>query len=364
MPHQICTSSLCLIKHLIPILYWLPALAQTTIQADVQHGYILPEYSNMQYLINAPAQGFSLSYVHNTKGKNYWERIYGYPEMGVSMFYSSLGNNEVNGHEWAAVPFIRFKLLGNEKMSLFHQMGLGLSYVSKKFDLETNYQNITTGSHINLHFTMRSGVKLGISNKVALIGGLSFDHFSNGNTFEPNLGLNTFAAFAGLNYTVETEKAREFPEIPALNKAWTQNISIRFGGKRARALVDEYFNTFSATYSVSRNYKHWFHLGAGIDAFYDASTRAEMEAAQSGPYLPRYDFQSGLHVEQTFVYNAFSFTLQEGFYLGLKYKVKNRPIYTRGFLKYTFSKHLAVSFAMKSHFHILDFPELGFDYKW
>ena len=105
-------------------------------------------------------------------------------------------------------------------------------------------------------------------------------------------------------------------------------------------------------------------MGAGIDAFYDASTRAEMEAAQSGTYLPRYDFQTGLHIEQTFIYNAISFSLQEGLYLGLQYKVKNRPIYTRGLLKYTFSKHLALSFAMTSHFHILDFPELGLDYKW
>jgi hypothetical protein len=357
------------VKSLIAILisnigFWGALYSQTAIQADVQHGYILPEYSNMQYLINAPAQGFTLSYVHKTEGKNFWERIYGYPEMGLSMFYSSLGNNEVNGYECAAVPFIRFKIMGNEKLSMFHQMGLGLSYVSKKFDLETNYQNITTGSHINLHFTMRSGIKLRLSNNLTSIGGLSFDHFSNGNTFEPNLGLNTFAVFAGLNYTIKTAKTREIPEIPILNKKWTPSISIRFGGKRARALVDEYFNTFSATYALSRNFKHWFHMGAGIDMFYDASTRAEMEAAQSGPYLPRYDFQTGLHLEQTFVYNAFSFTLQEGVYLGLKYKVKNRPIYTRGLLKYTFSRHLSASFAMKSHFHILDFPELGFDFRW
>ena len=129
---------------------------------------------------------------------------------------------------------------------------------------------------------MRSGVNLWITKKVACIGGLSFDHCSNGNTFEPNLGLNTFAAFAGLNYNISSEKAREVPEIPHLNKTWTQHISLRFGGKRARALVDEYFNTFSATYCVSRNYKHWFHMGAGIDAFYDASHRDDIEAAQTG----------------------------------------------------------------------------------
>jgi hypothetical protein len=50
--------------------------------------------------------------------------------------------------------------------------------------------------------------------------------------------------------------------------------------------------------------------------------------------------------------------------LGLKEMVGNHPIYSRGIMEYQINRHFLVRFAMKSHLHILDFPEIGFGYKF
>lgn len=340
-------------------------LAQSAcVQFDTHYGYILPEYSNLHYLINKPATGYSLSYIKQTHGANYWERLYGYPSFGVSAFYSGLGNDSINGRELAIMPFMRIRIAGNDKWNFYHQFGLGFSYVSRKFQLENNYLNITTGSHLNLHFGMRFGTEIRILPKIALTTGLTFEHFSNGNSMEPNLGLNTFAAFAGAAYTFGQSAPKAIPDLPALVKKNRPELSLRIGGKRARALVADYFRTASLSFEYIRNAFHIVHFGVGADVFYDASTQAEMEAASAGPYKPLYDFQSGIHISQSIVYNRFSFTLQEGVYVGLKYRVKNRPIYTRGMLRYRVNDNLAFSFAMKSHLHVLDFPEIGLGYRW
>ena len=348
-------------------LMWLPFKinAQTcNIQLDAHYGYVLPEYSNLQYLINKPANGYSLSYIKQTKGANYWERLYGFPSFGLSAFYSGLGNDSINGKEFAVYPFMRIRIAGNDKLNLYHQFGLGFSYVSRKFDLENNYLNITTGSHLNLHFGMRFGAEVRIIPKLSITSGLSFDHFSNGNSMEPNLGLNVFAAFAGLAYSFGNQEPRIMVDLPELSKKNRPELSLRIGGKRARALVADYFRTASLSFEYIRSSFHMVHFGIGADLFYDASTKAEMEAASAGAYKPYYDFQSGIHISQSLIYNRFSFTLQEGVYIGLKYRVKNRPIYTRGMLRYRVTDQLAFSFAMKSHLHVLDFPEIGFGYRW
>ena len=121
-------------------------------QSEYQYGYILPEYSNLNYLIDAPVQAFNFSVIKQSIGKTEWEELYKYPQFGLSFFYTTLGNDEVHGREWAIYPFFRFNLIQYKRFSWFLQTGIGFGRVSKKFDLVDNYLNITTGSKNNIHF--------------------------------------------------------------------------------------------------------------------------------------------------------------------------------------------------------------------
>lgn len=258
-------------------------------------------------------------------------------------------------------PFVQTYLIRKKRFQLTHQFGIGLGYATKKFDINSNYENISIGSHLNIHFNVKLGTKIKLSDKLSLNSGLSFSHFSNANMAEPNLGINLFTAYAGFNYALGEQT--EFKKLE-IDKHITQHefaFIYAAGGKHTRALqLNAYF-----TSSISTEYKfHWkrkFHVGVGLDLFYDSSTKVEMISSNSEVYKPIYDLRSGVHISQEIVYNRFSFILQEGLYVGLTDRVNQKRMYNRGILRWKFD-HFLLSVSMKSHANILDYPEIGIGY--
>ena len=332
-----------------------------SLRLDAHYGFILPEYSNFNLLINKPSSGFEWSLAKKTSGKTFWEQVYKYPEYGLTFFFISLGNKEVLGNELALYPYVKTFLIRKEHFQLTNQFGLGIGYLTKKFDLQTNYQAIAIGSHLNVHFNYKLGAQFKLSNRFTLNTGISFSHCSNANMSEPNLGINLVTGFAGLNYAMSDPKSFTANEIPQHQTKHEFALVYAAGGKHTRALQ----STIYFTSSLSAEYKfHWkrkFHFGGGLDLFYDSSTKVEM-GPNNPDYKSIYDFRTGIHLSQEFVYDRFSFILQEGIYVGLVDQVDKSFMYNRAILRWKMNDRFLISVSMKSHLHILDYPELGFGY--
>lgn len=329
---------------------------------NYHRGYNLPEYSSFLLKIDSPIQSLDLTISKETTGNTAWEQLFNYPEYGLSLFYSSLGNSKVFGNELALTYFFKICLLERYKFKLYNRIGIGLSYVSKRFDLETNPSNIAVGSHLNIHFNAQFGGAYKLSEKVNLNAGLSFDHLSNANTSEPNIGMNSLTAFAGLSYYLGKKTERKVMELPKHQPKNSLYVFGSIGGKHLRSLSGEYFLTNSLSLEYERELRHIFYFGAGVDVFYDSSVPSFLE--QDGTSFKTQDyFQTGIHLSQTLRYNRFSLSLQQGIYVGLANKVEDKVMYNRGIIKYSLSDLISVRLAMKSHLHILDYPEIGIGIK-
>jgi hypothetical protein len=333
-----------------------------SVRLDGSYGYVIPEYKNLTYLVNAPTAGIEISLFRSATGKNMWEQIYKYPEAGLTFQFTTLGNKEVFGEEFAIYPYIQTALIRRNRFLLTNQFGLGLGYATKKFDLNENYQNVAVGSHLNLHFNFKLGTRWKLNDRLSLNAGLAFMHFSNANMSEPNLGLNSFSLYSGVNYAVKP--VPEFTKTEILAHAPVHEFAFIYaaGGKHTRALQ----STVYFTSSVSAEYKfHWkrkLHIGGGLDLSYDSATETELSTPGKSDYKPIYDFRTGFHFSQEIVYDRFSFILQEGFYVGLIDRVDKSFMYNRGILRWKFNDHFLMHISMRSHLHILDYPELGFGY--
>ncbi|MBN1118024.1 MAG: acyloxyacyl hydrolase [Bacteroidales bacterium] len=325
---------------------------------NYQTGYILPEYQFVNYITNESFHAFDLCLTKATVGKTYWEQLYKYPYYGISFYHSSLGNDKVFGKEFAVTVFFKMDIIQKEKFRLYNRTGVGLGYVTRKFDIENNYLNVAVGSHINIHFNQRLGVGYKLNDNFELKSGLSFDHFSNANMSEPNLGINSTSVFAGLNYLIGNTTEKIIREPDAFTRESYVDAILSFGGKHTRALSAEVF--FTSSFAIEWHYKinRSIHLGAGADVFFDSSIETLFHDSDRN-YNTNDSFQTGLHISQSFVYDRFNIAFQEGVYIFLKEQIENYPVYTRGILKYRLSNRLSVRLAMKSHLHILDYPELG-----
>lgn len=348
---------------LVPLTIFCQTEKQTYYSVSYGQGVVLPEYSFVNSLANRPLNQVCLSWYQQSLGTNFWQTIYHYPKVGVSFLFTTLGNKKVFGEELAIYPFFCLKSIDKVRFTLEHQIGLGFGFATKKFDLASNYQNIAVGSHLNLHFHYALMAQMKLSSRLYAGLGFTFDHFSNANLHEPNLGLNMTAFQVQGAYRIQkNEFSKKIMEIPMLNAKNEWAFIYAAGGKHTRALQSTIYFTSSLSAEYKRILGHKFRLGLGLDLFYDSSTKVEMAAANKELYQSQFDYRSGIHFAQEFVYNRFSLILQEGVYVGLTNHVTSSVMYNRMIMRYKWSEHFFTHIAMKSHLHILDYPELGFAY--
>ncbi|MFN5417257.1 MAG: acyloxyacyl hydrolase [Flavobacteriia bacterium] len=330
--------------------------------AEYAYGAIIPEYQFVNSIVEKNIQQLEFSLLKKTYGTSYWQRKYNYPQFGFSLFASTLGNKTILGDEFALYPFVQFSSHPTHKFHIENKIGLGLGFATKRFDLEENYQNIAVGSIVNVHFNYRLGFAYDFNATTSLRAGLNFHHYSNANMKEPNLGINMVSASLGLTKAISPQKTRLTPEIPSFEKGNEFLFIQSFGGKHTRALQSDVYFTSSFAFEFNRKLNHIFHFGAGLDVFYDSSTKIEMSVKDSSNYTKKDDFRTGIHIAQEFVYNKCSFIIQEGIYLGLMDKVSHSFMYNKIIFRYKWNKHFITQAAVKSHLHILDYPEIGFSY--
>ncbi|TND04542.1 MAG: hypothetical protein FD123_3811 [Bacteroidetes bacterium] len=219
------------------------------------------------------------------------------------------------------------------------------------------------GSHMNIHFHTNFEAKYRVYKNVFVNGGIAFNHLSNANLSEPNLGLNFGTLFAGISYTTGSPAARNHEEITPLEPGFEYAATFYAGMKHTRTFESFQYPAFSLSFDACRRTGHKFAFGGGADFFYDSSVEIQMLRLNK-PYNPSDSYTSGLHATAEFVYNRFSLILQQGVFLGLTDKLNGRSVYNRSIARFRFSKHLFASATMKSYFVILDFPEIGIGYHW
>jgi hypothetical protein len=335
-----------------------------SVTATYHSGFILPEYSNLTYLVEDRVQSASISVTRQTRGKNIWEQLYKYPEYGISLFYSTLGNDKVHGRELALFPHFALKIISRNKFDVYTQDGVGIGYVTRKYNPVDNYFNIAVGSHLNIHLDLRLGVRYRLTEKLLLQSGICFNHFSNAGTRSPNLGLNYVTGYSALGFQIGNQQPRLDQPMDTYHQKNNFELTISRGSKRPVGLSNEAFVTASACFEWKWHPFRIVHFGLGTDAFYDTSTETEMLALQVDGYKSINDFRTGLHISQEFMYGPVSLILQEGIYVGLTDKVFNRKVFNRTIIRYRPIKNVFIQVAMKSHLNILDYPELGLGCKW
>lgn len=333
-----------------------------SIALSFNHGFVIPEYTNITYSVNKPIASIQATWLKRTTGKQLVEQLYRFPEYGISASYTSLGNKDVFGNEVALYPFFRTFFVRSNRSAFYHQFGFGLGYASKKFDLTSNPDNISVGSHLNMHFDYQLGYRYTVSNSWGLEASLRFAHFSNANMAEPNLGLNLLYANLGVLRRIGEQEPIQRSTIPSVVHSHEFAFIYAAGGKHTRALQSKVYFTSSISLEYKYHAYHKFHFGAGVDLFYDSSVETELSILPNSIYQPIDNFSSGVHISQEIVFDRFSFILQEGLQLGLKDKVHTLPMYNRAILRWKVNESFLIHISMKSHLHILDYPELGFGY--
>ncbi|WP_373511533.1 acyloxyacyl hydrolase [Persicitalea sp.] len=165
-----------------------------SIQAGFQHGNAVTSHQNSD-----PAQqyGFTLDLNRQTSGEKYWQADHKYPQIGLQLAGRFFPGNRILKNNFTLIPYLEFNVWKSDLGTLQVKHGTGLAYVSG--DLLNSDQPLL-GTRLNAATMLDLGYQFKSKTALEIKVGALVSHLSNGNTVQPNAGLNSALAYINLAY--------------------------------------------------------------------------------------------------------------------------------------------------------------------
>lgn len=316
---------------------------------------------------------FELSLQKQTYGTSFWQTCFNYPAVGVTAFYSPMGNFDVLGQAFAIYPYIYFPFIkGNTNFGI--RFGLGIGYLTESYNHIENPYNILIGSPLNAAASITFDISHRFTDrfKMSLFAGLQ--HFSNGCTSEPNKGTNVLKGGISAAYMInEPEtyiKAKDINEKRTIEylKEFRPELyaGFSYGYKRIDYLQKDYTSVFDLEIYVMEQLTRLFKLGLGFDLIYNCNDKLS-NIKDGVKWTNLQILNPGLHVAGELVLGNTSFMFVVGKHLGkymYPYPEDTKKNYQRLGLKINFGKHIFGKVSLTVHqWHIADFLSFGVGYK-
>ena len=175
-------------------------------EIEARGGYIFPtnsflkrENENHNYIRNTSS--IHLKYAFKLRPGNCEERIYNGAYQGIGIARYDFGNKEELGSPTAFYLFQGARIAQlSSPLSVNYEWNFGISSGWHPYNFQYNHFNKIIGSEVNAYLNINFYLNWKLSHKLDLVSGITFSHFSNGNTKFPNAGLNSSDLKIGLIY--------------------------------------------------------------------------------------------------------------------------------------------------------------------
>ena len=343
------------------------------IEARAHYGYMYfqnDQYHSAlgRYSRHTPAYEFSLH--RNTYGEHRWEVLHNYPSIGFTFYYSGFGNDSISaelGKVFALYPFINFPFSPNENSRLSFKLGVGLSYLTNRFEPKENFHNFAIGSHINAAINLSFEYRQRIFDRLHWVSSVGLTHFSNGATKAPNMGINIFSVATGLSWYLAP------PKTHIDKKLRPENYLFEFDGKQHFVTDYQYtigFKDMSQQYgtheyflvhNLATNFMFQIserdRLGLGLELVYDNSDKITK---------PNWDIylKPGLLLTYETMFNRVSFIFNVGMRnnVPLNSKTFGILVYQKIGTRYYFNENLFATLSFTTYDIKADFISIGIGY--
>jgi hypothetical protein len=342
------------------------------LEGRVYYGWTLDHHIEMTpFRRHYPA--YEITLFKATYGRMRWEYMYNYPLIGLSYWYSGLGNTDALGSAHAIFPFINFPLFDNKDFNLFFRLGVGLAYITKPYDRYENYENIAIGSHLNGAVNLLLEARWRMGKRLMASAGVGLMHFSNGAIKLPNYGLNIPCATVAVAYRLSREnvylRRKLLPELYTFEfdgkRYLNLDLNAAFAVKDMQATLGVGNRFFVATvYSNLMwpvSYKSRF--GLGVDASYDSSDEKILELKDIEPEHQIDIVKVGLNAAYELEFSRMSIMLNLGGYISGLDK-SDGYVYEKLAIRVGITEQLFGSLTLKAHYAKADFVAFGIGYRF
>lgn len=334
------------------------------LEGRVNYGFLINHHLEME-IYNSHFPAFEINLGKETFGLERWQAMYQYPIIGVSYWYSQLGNSKYLGSANAVFPYVNYPLWRNQRQELNFRVGLGLAYLTKRFDRINNYKYIAIGSHLNAAINLMAEYRVRINPRMNASVGLAMMHFSNGSTKTPNYGINTPAVNVAFAYRLSKENSymsrKVIPRLFKYEFPGTSSVDFDFGTTVAfKDMGNEYDQTFMIyTFTANAMKQISFKSTVGLEA--DLTINKSDYYIVEHKNIP-YEMRSDIirfGVGPVFHLNMsnLAYTFGLGYYL--KGLMAPEKVYFKVGLQYMITPKIYTNLTLRTHFGQADFVGLG-----
>jgi len=324
------------------------------IEGRVNYGFMINHHLEMK-IFNAHFPSFEINLGKETYGRERWQAMYGYPFIGISYWYSQMGNSKFLGSANAVFPYVNYPIIRNRKHELNFRVGLGLAYLTKRFDRFENYKYIAIGWRFNPRMNAAMGIAL--------------MHFSNGSTKTPNYGINTPSINLAFAYRLSKENSylnkKIMPSLYTFEFPGVKSIDFSLGATAAyKDMGSEYGRTFMIYNffgTVVKQFSFKSSAGVGFDLTYDESDFYLADLKKVEYEYNRELLRFGIGPVYQLSMSKLSYNFGLGFYLQGMLAPEN--VYFKLGLQYHITKALFANLTLRTHFGQADFVGIGLGYK-
>ncbi|MEI6059533.1 MAG: acyloxyacyl hydrolase [Bacteroidota bacterium] len=327
-------------------------------------------------------EAYSLKLAIQTNGEKQWEQLYRYPQYGLGVYAADFHRPHEIGFPVAVYGFLNAPLKRWNKLTFNYEIGFGATFNWKAFSPLTNKYNVAIGAGES--FLIDAGLNLQylLVERIELMAGFSFTHFSNGALQKPNFGINTLAPKLGLRYNFFDFPGFSKQVIPPYNKDYEWIISV-FGGLKNVifdtlnvSIIEKYegvdFPVFGVSTTFNRQLNYKSKIGIGTTITYNGAVNAQAavdaneEVAKAGKFGNK--ILVSIYPSYELVINKVSIVLQPAIYIYRRKLDNQSPVFHQRIgLKYMITDHIFAGITLVDYkFHVSDFIEwnVGYRIKW
>lgn len=269
----------------------------TFLRAGYQAGSVLQtsEFLQGENATGVPVdyfQSIRLEFGWQTTGDSTWHQVFNYPTYGIGIYAANFFNTSEIGTPSAIYGFFDWPFKRYKNSALSAEFGFGIAYDWEPFDPESNPYNSVIGAGRSVYIDVGLKYTYQISQRFDISGQISFSHFSNGSSQQPNAGINLFAPRINLSYNFQ--KARpEFEKkiLPEFKSKYEITTSLTYGSKsdvydvinppdntiKYDSLKRESFDVFALIVTFNKQFSYNSKIGIGTDVGYDPSLGVQYE---------------------------------------------------------------------------------------
>ena len=243
-----------------------------SIGGGITGGYLIKIHPDFPE-IEQPAFGLNVGLYKNLEGKKWWHSYYRHPQFGIETNITNPGNPSVFGNLYSISAVIRFPVGNPMKRNWVFIPSVGLSYLTKPYDIVSNTENIVLGTHVN------NITRLSIERQVLSFGeqelhaGVSISHYSNGGVHPDNIGLNIPQAYIYLYPKLEkAHRAKSNDDSKNYTKNVQPGIRVAHGFQRKKVAHGPIYSVYSLSLFVSKNISILSKISTGVELIYNEST--------------------------------------------------------------------------------------------